>query len=444
MGANRKWYQFGAFRFDGRLLYAGDERLELPEREAQVLLLLVENALHLVKKQDLLALYGARADVNNVDQAVARLRKVLGDKNEGKQRVHTFIDTVQGDGYVFKQPVRISHEVCAESMATYYRGLEWWGSREPEAMWKAKECFEAVLERDPTFARAYAALGDCYATVGSHAWMPADTSAARAKAAANKALLYDASLAEAHATLGIVYGLFEYRWRDGESQLLRALELSPDYATAHHRYALLQAATGRLAPALESNLRAKALDPLSRTIEVHHATILYWSRRYEEAERQIRETLTFNRHFWYAHYQLAVICEQLGRPGEAVREHGHALECFGEPSVLITAALARAHALAGSRTEARRLLEIVGQPGSPRGTVYFHTAAANVALEDPDVALRCLEEAIARSETWVSFIGVDPRLDPLRTDPRFPELLTRLGLPFEEPRPRPDPDPRRR
>src|ERR1700742_2513587 len=108
--SDRKWYRFGLFRFDGRLLYRGEELLELPEREARVLLMLVERALHLVPKRELLALYGPRADPNNVDQAIKRIRTALDDRSDSKPRRHRYIETVQGDGYVFKQAPTIVHE----------------------------------------------------------------------------------------------------------------------------------------------------------------------------------------------------------------------------------------------------------------------------------------------------------------------------------------------
>jgi serine/threonine-protein kinase len=426
--SGRKWYQFGAFRFDGRLLYRGEERLELPEREARILLMLVEAPLHLVRKEDLLAVYGPRADPNNVDQAVTRLRRVLGDGSAGRPRSYRFIDTVQGDGYVWKHPLSVTHEACLESLADYYAGLEWWGSREPDAIWKAKESFEAVLHRDPTFALAHAALADCYATLGSHSWMPACASAARAKAAANKALVFDSSLAEPHATLGCIYSLFEYRWADGERELLQAIEQAPAYGTARHRYALLLAAIGQLPRALEEIARAKELDPLSRTVEVHLGTLLYFARRYDEAEQQCREALRFNRSFWYAHYQYGLVCEQQGRSEEAVAEQRLALDCFREPSALLTAALARALALAGAVDECRRLLEEVRHPNEARGSVFFHSAAAYAALGDTDAAFEALGNGAGHCESWLAFAAVDPRLDTLRGDARFPALLGRLGL----------------
>jgi adenylate cyclase len=324
--------------------------------------------------------------------------------------------------------VRVSHEARLESVAEYYKGLEWWGNRDPEAVWKAKECFEAVLVHDPTFARAHAALADCYATIGSHSWLPARNCAERAEAEAKKALLFDPSLAEPRATLGCTYSLFRYRWADGERELEKAMELAPDYGTARHRYALLLAATGKLSLAIEAIARARTLDPLSRTIEVHAATISYWSRRYDDAERQCREAIRFNPQFWYAHYQLGVLSEQRGRPEEAVDEQRRAMECFGEPSALLTAGLARACALAGAEDEGRRLLEEARGLAELRGSVSFHLAAAFTALGDANAAFEYLRKGIDDGETWMAFAGVDPRLDRLRSDARFAPLLARLGV----------------
>src|SRR5882724_11139097 len=133
--SGRSWYHFGPFRFDGRLLFRGGERRDLPDKEAQTLLILVQNAQHLVARNELLEkVYGPRADSNSVDQAINRLRKVLDDQGQPKKRVHAYIDTVHGDGYVFKVAPHVVHEVCAEALREYYEGLEWWNDREPESI----------------------------------------------------------------------------------------------------------------------------------------------------------------------------------------------------------------------------------------------------------------------------------------------------------------------
>jgi DNA-binding winged helix-turn-helix (wHTH) protein/Tfp pilus assembly protein PilF len=423
-----KWYHFGPFRFDGRLAYRGDELLELPEREARVLLLLLESAGHLVKKQELLDVFGPRADPNNVDQAVTRLRKVLNDRNSDRPRRHVYIETVQGDGYVFKHRVHVAYETRPEVLVEYYAGLEWWSSRKPDAMRKAKECFEGVLDHAPTFARNHAALADCYATLGSHLWMSPREAGARAKAAAEKALLFDKSLAEPHATLGFVYSLFEHKWSDAERELTLAIERAPNYGSAHHRYALHLAAWGERTRALEEIAHAKELDPLGRTIGVHIATILWWFRRYDEAEEQCTEALTIDPNFWYLHHQLGLIREQQGRPEEAIAEQRRAIELAREPANVLTAALARAYALGGARDESLRILRDITGPKAPTRPAFFHVATAYAALGEVDLAIEYLSRASEEQECWVSFLAIDPRLDVLRHAPNFSKLLARLDL----------------
>lgn len=430
--SDRKWWHFGEFRFDGRLLYREpNERLELSEKEARVLSLLIQRRQHLLEKKMLLAAFcDPEAPNNNLDVVISKLRRTLGDGSEDASKGYTYIDTVRGDGFVFiYDPVRISYETRGESLHDYHEGLEWWNAREPGALLRANGCFDRALGRDPDFAEVHAARADCFAILGSYWWLPPSSAAAKAKASARKALTFNDDLASPYATYGFVRSLFERKWSEAEADFMRATARDPKYATARHWHALHLAAVGEFARAIAEIEAAEELDPLSRIIAVHSATIRYWARDYEAAEKRCRTSLRLYPSFWYAHYQLGLVLEERGRPELAIAEHNLAIQSYPDrPPPMLTAALARAYAQNGDFMAARKALETGRHFDDSNGPAFFHVAMAHGALGDPETALEQLRAACSSSDVWVSFCGVDPRVDGLRQDRRFDEILAELHL----------------
>jgi TolB-like protein/Tfp pilus assembly protein PilF len=320
------------------------------------------------------------------------------------------------------------HRVDPEAYESYLKGRYLWNRRTPAALRQATRLFERAVAQDPQSALAWAALADCYLVPGTWSWLAPRYAAVNAARAARKALECDATLAAPHASLGMVLSLFERRFREGEQAFRRALELNPNYATAHHWFSFHLAAQGRHSEALAEIRKALELDPLSSIIHTNLGTVLYWARQYDAAIEQYRETLALNDNFWTAHWMLGLALEQTQQHAQAAKQQRRAIETLPGQSSLLLASLARAQALAGARREARRLLREIERSGTRTSVAWFHTATAYLALEDVDKAFGLLYKACKECDVWVVFMKVDPRLDPLRRDPRYPDLLARAGL----------------
>lgn len=310
----------------------------------------------------------------------------------------------------------------------YLKGRYLWNRRTPAALRQATRLFESAAARDPHSALAWSALADCYIVPGTWSWTAPRYAAANADRAAIKALNCDATLAEPHASRGLVLALFQRQFREGEQAFRRALELNPNYATAHHWYSFLLAAQGRLPEAIAEIRKARELDPLSAIIHTNWGTILYWDHQYDAAIEQYQETLALNPHFWTAHWMLGLALEEKQQYAQAVEQQRLAIENLPGQSSLLLASLARAHALAGSSGKAVALLRRIERRSTGSGIAWYHCAMAYVALGDTDTAFRLLHEACKERDIWVVFMRADPRLGPLRRDRRYADLLERAGL----------------
>lgn len=318
--------------------------------------------------------------------------------------------------------------VDPEAYEDYLKGRYLWNRRTPAALRQATRLFERAVARDPRSALAWGALADCYIVPGTWSWIAPRYAAVNAKRAARKALECDATLAEPHTSLAMVLSLFERRFREAERAFRRAVELNPNYATAHHWFSFHLAARGRLSEAIAEIRRAQELDPLSSIIRTNWGTVLYWAHQYDAAIEQYKETLALDSEFWTAHWMLGLALEQKQQHAQAAEQQRLAIATLPGQSSLLLASLARAHALAGARREARRLLGQIERSSARIGVAWFHTAMAHLALDDLDLAFALLYRACEECDVWVAFMKSDPRLDPLRRDPRYPDLLQRAGL----------------
>jgi len=312
----------------------------------------------------------------------------------------------------------------------YLRGRYLWNERTPKAVEEAAALFEKAVAQDPLSSMAYSALADCYAALGSQAWMSPGTASKRARAAALRAMKIDDNFAGPHASLGFVETVFEYRWPQAEQAFQRALELNHNYSTAHHWHAFYLAAMGRMPEALDAIRRAQRIDPLSRMINTNVATMLYWAREreYDAAIEQCHDALGIDPDFWNAHSMLALALEQKKQYKAAITEHRRAIAVFPGKSAILVACYARTCALAGDAKQARELLRGLHEKGSYPSLPMFQIGLAHAALGETDAAFRCLRESFNTGEMWIAYIKVDPRMDALRADRRYRELMTGLGL----------------
>jgi TolB-like protein/Flp pilus assembly protein TadD len=312
-----------------------------------------------------------------------------------------------------------------EAYEDYLRGRYLWNKRTRASLHDAVRHFEMAIAADPTTALAYSALADCHLVLGSLLWIPPKAAAAKASAALAHALRLDDSLAEPHAAMGFLRSQYEYRWADAEQAFIHALDLNTNYATAHQWFAFLLSALGRHAEAIREVRRSEALDPLSPIIGTNVGTVLFWARQYDAAIAQLKIVLGREPDFWIAHWTLGNAYEQTGNHSAAIAAHREAITCEGGMSPVLAASLARSCALSGDRDEAVRLVAALRHESCVSS---FHLATAHAALGEPDAAFRCLGEACAQRESWAGFLAVDPRIDVLRGDPRYLDLVQRLGL----------------
>jgi DNA-binding winged helix-turn-helix (wHTH) protein/TolB-like protein/cytochrome c-type biogenesis protein CcmH/NrfG len=309
----------------------------------------------------------------------------------------------------------------SEAYQLYLRGRYFSEKRTRDGITKGIEYFRQAIEKDPDYALAYAGLADSYTLLRLWAFAPAKETVPQARAAAEKALRLDDSLAEAHAALARVKE-HSLDWSGAEIEYRRAVELNPNYETAHHWYATHLAAMGRLDEAMAEVRRAQELDPLSLIINLEVGRILYFRRQNDQAIAQLQKTLEMDPNFGATHVQLGVAYEQTGMYEEAIAEYQKM------PSGGL-ARIGRVYALSGKRREAQKVLdELKGQSVSPVGN-NRRMAVIYAGLGENEQAIAWLEKALDEGdEDFLYFLRVDPMWDGLRSEPRFQDLLRRMGL----------------
>jgi len=320
-------------------------------------------------------------------------------------------------------------QVNPEAYECYLKGRFFWNKRTEDGFIKAIGFFEQAIAKQPDYAQAYAGLSDTYALLGlaPHAQASRSETMARARAAALKALEMDDTVAEAHTSLASVSMIYDWNWSVAEKEFRRAIELDPGYATAHHWYAFYCASQARTEDALAEIRIAKKLDPLSLIINADLAHLLYFARKYDEAIAQSRRTLEMDPDFVAAHVSAGLAYLGKQQYSESVRELETAVRLSGgQPDTM--AFLGIAYARAGRADEARRILEQLTTAPVTDHDPLLKVAWIHAALGDRNRAFAWAEKVYqARSPEFYT-LKVLPVLDPWRTDPRFRELIRRIGL----------------
>lgn len=314
-----------------------------------------------------------------------------------------------------------------EAYHAYLKGRYYWNKRTEEELKKGIRHFQQAIEIEPTYALAYTGLSDCYIVLANFSLLPAHDFFPKARAAAMKALEIDDALAEAHCSLGTVRWMYEWDRREGEREYKRALELNPNYATAHHWYSFSLAANCRMAEALAEIERAYEIDPLSLIITTNVGTVFYWARRYDRAIEMYLKALEIDPSLWVTHWMIGLAFKQVGRLQEAVAELIKAAK-FSEGNPLPTAALGHAYAVAGMKDKARKVLKDLQSFARQRYVPSYAIGKIYAGLGDEDLAFEHFQSASDERDIWLSFIKIDPEVDHLRSDPRFVDLVRRVGL----------------
>ena len=314
-----------------------------------------------------------------------------------------------------------------EAYELYLKGRFYWNKRTPPDFQKAIAFFEQAIERDPNYALAYSGLADTYALLTAYSSEPARELMPKAKEAALKALELDDKLAEAHASLGQIAAYYDYDFVTAEREYRRALELNPNYPTAHQWLAEHLSAMKRFDEALTEIRRALELDPLSLIINRIYADILLDARRYDEAIEQYKKTIELEPSSMLPHYFLARAWEGKGNREEAVREYGESAKLNGVAPETV-AKVNDVYAKSGWKAYLEAgLKEVVF--ASKRQTPPFVIASYYARLGDKEQMLSWLQQSYEQRDFRLTLLSVAFEFDEMRSDPRFKELVRRVGLP---------------
>ena len=319
-------------------------------------------------------------------------------------------------------------EVNPAAYEAYVRGMYFLGKVTEADFRKAIGYFTKAIDLEPTYAAAYQGLAESYAELGYYTLGPPHEVFPKSRAAALKALELDPTLADAHGALGRMEHFYSWDFESADREYRRAVELNPSSARIRLTYHTYLAAMGR---ADESVAQAKVsldLDPLSLLINAAAARPYYNARRYEEALVQARKTLEIDSTFSRALFWLGLVEEQLHHPKEAVLALQRAVASAG-PIPVYLAALGHGYAVAGRRGEALAIVEELRRRSGSQYVSPFDIATVYVGLNMHDAAFEALEAAYEDRAYGILFLRVDPRFDPIRSDPRYIGLLRRIGLP---------------
>jgi TolB-like protein/Flp pilus assembly protein TadD len=311
-----------------------------------------------------------------------------------------------------------------EAYHLFIKGRYYLHKRLTESIQKAIEYFQQAIDVDPVYAPAYVGLADCYPLLSLYGALKPRKAYPKAEAAARRALEIDESLAEAHNSLGVIKLFYEWDWAGAEQAFQQAIELNSGYADAYQRYGMLLVARGRFDEATVQFDHAQALDPLSLITKTISGYAFYYGRRYDAAVERFQEVIEMDRNYSMAHFRLGLTYAQQRKLDEARAELQTSSQLSGDRDVV--AALGYVYGLQGDTTAALNALEELKQREAAGFVSAYDKALVNLGLGDRKHAMAWLEEAYQERSYWLIYIQVDPALDPLRTDPRFAELLEKV------------------
>jgi TolB-like protein/Tfp pilus assembly protein PilF len=314
-----------------------------------------------------------------------------------------------------------------EAYDDYLQGRFWFNKElgTEEGMNKSVEYFQQAIAKDPDYALAYSGLADSYTWLGN--LRPPKEAFSNAKQAALKALALDGQLSEAHAELGVIASLYDWDWLTGENELKRAIELNPNSSYPHTAYGSYLAATGRVGEEVEEKKRALQLDPLSLAANADLTSGFNDARRYDEAIEQGRRTVALDASFSLGHLRLgrAYVGKKQYELGIAELKKFATIGGNSAPSL---GTLGVAYAAAGRRADAQESLDQLMERSKTTYVPALYIAGSYASLGQKDKAFEWLEKSYEERSLLLAFIKVIPYFDPLRSDPRYADLLRRMNL----------------
>lgn len=326
-----------------------------------------------------------------------------------------------------RQRLVVSQPVDAEAYDLYLKGRYCWNKRTFPGFQQAVRYFQAAIAKDPNYARAYAGLADTFGLMSTWDEVPPNEFMPKARAAARRALEIDKTLAEAHTSLALIAENYDYDWQTAEQEYRRAIQLNPDYATAHQWYAEYLAWQGRFDEAFAESDRARRLDPLSLIISTDHCAILYFSRQYDRAIAQCHAVLDMDPDFVRAGGIIVRADVQEGRFADALQQ----IRYWRRSNNVAWAWAFEAYVYGRQGRTAQAQHALTKLKEVLRNLEYNPTPyllIAHVGLDNKDEAIGLLKQAYLEHSNAVVGLKVDPNYDRIRSDPRFQDLLHRVGL----------------
>ena len=381
----------------------------------------VSISLELIDARDNSLIWGARFE--------SRMANLMALEEEIAQRIAEHLP-LEGSSPTKKHLPRRPTE-NPEAFQLCLKGRYCWNKRTNENLKRGLQYFNLAIEKDPACALAYAGVADSYTMLVWNMMSSPHDGLPKARIAASNALEIDNRLAEAHSPLAFVKLFYDWDWPGAEQEFRRTIELNPNYAMAWQWYAMELAALGRHEEAVRETEKALQLDPLSMSINATTGLLFYLVRQYDYALEQIERTLELDSSFFPAHFICGCVHEQLKRHDEAVKEFQAAVDLSGRLPLFL-GALGHGWVTSGNLAEANKILEeLLATPKGKYRSSYC-VAEIYVALGEVDRALEWLEKAYEERGTWMIFLKVHPLFDPIRVEPRFQEILRRMGLPDNE------------
>ncbi|HEV2617864.1 MAG TPA: winged helix-turn-helix domain-containing protein [Candidatus Acidoferrales bacterium] len=326
---------------------------------------------------------------------------------------------------VAANPPPAASSTSYEAYDFYLKGLYFWNKRTISGFQQAIQFFQKSINKDPRYAKAYAGLADSYAMMCSYNAAPPSDLMPKARAAALTALQLDDSLAEAHTALAIVAQNYDWDWQTADKEYRRAIQLDPQYATAHQWYAESLAFQGHFNEALAESERARQIDPLSLIVAADNGAILYFSRQYDRAIERLRSVLDMEQGFPRASI-LVFVYAQKGSFADALNSVNKWPN--GRNMPWEWAMEAYIYGRSGQKALAERALMRLEEENRHRQVDQSAVAAAYVGVGKKDEAIACLQKALTQHLSVLTTLKADPVYDPLRADPRFQAILRRVGL----------------
>jgi serine/threonine protein kinase/tetratricopeptide (TPR) repeat protein len=320
------------------------------------------------------------------------------------------------------------HTEDDEAYRLYLKGRHHWNRWTEEGFYKAIGYFQQAVEKDPSYALAHTGLAESYVLLGWNSYLPPKDAFPKGKAAAMTALQLDQGLGEAHTPLAAALWLYDWQWQDAQTEFKRSLELNPAYPTANHWHAEYVMTMGRQVEAIAKMKNSQELDPLSLIINVAIGWASYMARRYDEAIEQLLRTAELDPNYPVTYWILGLVYRITGRYELAVTAGEKGVNLSGG-SPMMRAALAHTYGMSGRAKDALQVLDDLTKLANHKYVAPHFLAGIHIGLGGNDRAIEYLEKSYQEHSHWLIYLHMDPSMDALRSNPRFQDLLRRVGLP---------------